>query len=80
MNKELRSCLLHYYEWRTYTESNDSSICVKMDYNILIMVHQIKQIVKYLEADDKDPWKSNILQDLKGTKYENNFMACFYGT
>ena len=78
LNKSFRSCLLRYSKWRTHTESNDRSICIKMDYNILIMVHQIKQIDKYFTAKDDDPWKAKLLDALRDTEFKKDFMQCFY--
>ena len=80
INEKFRICLLDYYKWRCKTLSNQTSICIKVDHIIEILVLQIKQFIKYDKADpEHDDWRKEIDADTEKAGYSEGFVALFFG-
>ena len=79
INKSFRTLLLQYAEWREKTVSHQESISIKADINILILVHQIKQLTIYAEKSPSDPWRKEIEEMTLSTGYKKGFIQLFFG-
>jgi len=76
INPSFRKCLLNYFKWRTHTQSNDQSLCMKMDDNCSILSHQIIQIQKFFEESDTE-WNNKLLKELKEIGWRTEFLDFF---
>ena len=77
-NESMNGCMKKYPEWRHHVDGNSQSLLIKMNDNLFILSHQSKQMEKYQNTDDTDPWEAKILSITRATEYDD-FKGLFNG-
>ena len=74
INVAFRTTLLDYVEWRSKTLSESTSVGVKADHIMQILVVQIKQFEKFAKAKPEDKWVKGLEVATNATEFDGGFI------